>query len=320
MTKDQLKKKILEKKSYFKKGKGWLAEQFGVSVNTVQQVLSELDKERRDYIGVPEEEGIIKKVTRKQAISELLDKIKDKNPNLKAPITAPEVIKNVKSYGKGNPDNVLFIGDLHAPFILDGYLEFNLELQKKYNCGTVVFAGDIIDGHSWSFHSPNVDGLSVGDELAAAKSQLKSWYKAFPEATVLFGNHDLLIVRKAREYGLSQLFLKFFGDVVDAPKTWQFTHELYKDNVLYVHGSVGNAIKRASEIRHSVAQGHLHTQTFVEWAVSEIDAIFGLQVGCGIDRKKYAFEYAADVPKKQIISSGVILDKGHLPLVELMRL
>ena len=75
---------------------------------------------------------------------------------------------------QGNPNNVLIIGDLHAPFIREGYLEFCRTEQEKWNCGTVVFIGDIIDGHSWSFHQHDVDGSSVKDEVKRAKSQLIS--------------------------------------------------------------------------------------------------------------------------------------------------
>lgn len=223
-------------------------------------------------------------------------------------------------YLNGNKDNVLFIGDLHAPFVLEGYLEFNRNLQEKYDCGTIIFAGDIVDGNSWSYHEHDVDGMSVREEVDKAIDQLKEWYEVFPNAIVLYGNHDLLVARKARTSGLSQRFIRELGDILQAPKTWEFKHEHIKDNVKYVHGSVGNAMKRATDERMSICQGHLHSQCFVDWAVSEKDAIFGLQVGCGIDREKYAFEYAKPFPKKPVISSGVILEKGTLPIVELMKL
>jgi hypothetical protein len=316
MTKKEIKQELLAKKSYFKKGKDWLAEKFNCSPETVIEVFNELKKENKEYRDLT----ISGSKTKRQVVT-YLDKIKDKNPTLviKKEQEKPKKVLKISKF-KGNPDNVLFIGDLHAPFILDGYLEFNLELQKKYDCGTVIFAGDIIDGHSWNFHTHDVDGLSVKDELNSAINQLRDWYAAFPEATVMLGNHDLLISRKAKEYGLSQLFLKYFGDIIDAPKEWKFLHELYRDKVLYIHGSTGNAIKRAKTIRHSVAQGHLHSESFVDWSVSEIDSIFGLQVGAGLDRKGYAFEYGKTLPNKPIISSGVILDKGRLPIIELMSL
>lgn len=228
--------------------------------------------------------------------------------------------KELKPFKGGNKDNVLVIGDLHAPWILEGYLEFCREQQEKYNCGTVIFIGDIIDGCAWSFHEKNVDGMGVREELFAAKKQLQDWYKVFPEATCLYGNHDLLIIRKIKAAGLSEEFMKDFGSIIGAPETWTFTHELDLNGVRYIHGSVGDAFKRAKESRISTVQGHLHTRSFVEWSVSEKDSIFGLQVGCGIDHKSYAFDYARPFPKKPVISCGLVLDKGTMPIVKMMNL
>ena len=219
-----------------------------------------------------------------------------------------------------NKDNVIFIADLHAPWILDGYLDFCKEQQKKYDCGTVIFSGDIIDSGAWSYHEHDPDGLSVKGELMAAKEQLKLVFEMFPEAISLLGNHDLLISRKTKTAGLSQEFIRDLGDLLDAPRTWKFVHEYIKDNVRYVHGSIGDAFKRAVDSRMSTCQGHLHSKTFVQWSVSEKDAIFGLQVGAGFDRDKYAFDYAKPFPKKPIIGCGIILDKGTTPFVKLMSL
>ena len=47
---------------------------------------------------------------------------------------------------------VLVIGDLHLPFVKDGYLEFCIWVYKKYNCTEVVFIGDILDNHASSYH------------------------------------------------------------------------------------------------------------------------------------------------------------------------
>jgi hypothetical protein len=229
-------------------------------------------------------------------------------------------VKRLSPYLKGDKNNVLFIPDLHAPFMRDGVLEWCLEEQVKYNCGTVIFAGDIVDGHAWSYHEHNVDGMSVGDELEAAKKQLSLAYRLFPNSICLLGNHDLLIQRKAKTAGLSMQFLRDFGDVIGAPKTWTFKLEHTFHNVKYSHGSVGDAIKVAKASRMSTCQGHFHTKTFVEWSVSEKDAIFGLQIGWGGDRSKYAFEYGKPFPTKPIISLGLILDSGKTPIVKLMPL
>lgn len=227
---------------------------------------------------------------------------------------------NIIPSKKLDPNNVIFIPDLHAPFIRKGVLEFCKEEQLRYNCGRVIFAGDIIDGHAWNYHEHDVDGMSVGDELLAAREQLQPWYKAFPEAFSCMGNHDLLIQRKAKTIGLSKHFIRDFGDVVGAPKGWKFDLEYQQDNVLYKHGNVGDAFKVAKESRISTCQGHFHAKTFVQWSVSEKDAIFGMQVGWGADRNSYAFDYGKSFANKPIISLGVILDRGRTPIVKLMDL
>ncbi len=247
---------------------------------------------------------------------EVIDDIKRRIKNFRPLQYDPKDV----AFNQLNKDNVIFLADLHTPWMLDGYLEWCKEQQIKYNCGTVIFSGDIIDSGSWSFHEHDPDGLNVGEELKAAKEQLKKVFKMYPEAICLLGNHDLLISRKAKTAGLSQHFLKDFGELLGAPKTWKFVHEYTKDNVKYIHGSTGDAFKRAVDSRQSTCQGHLHSKTFVQWSVSEKDAIFGLQVGAAFDRDKYAFDYAKPFAKKPIIGCGFILDKGTTPFVKIMPL
>lgn len=214
----------------------------------------------------------------------------------------------------------LIISDLHAPFIVDGALEFCKALYKKYNCNSVVFIGDIVDGHAWSFHTPDVDGMSVGHELDAAIAQLKPWYEAFPHAKVTMGNHDELIARKAKANGLSKRFTKHLKEVIQAPAGWEFVEEFVEDGVLYTHGSLGNAFKRAKESRYSTVQGHLHSEASVQWSCSIKDRIFGMQLGCLVNHKSYAQAYGKDFTKKPIMAAGVVLENGKLPIVELMEL
>ena len=95
-------------------------------------------------------------------------------------------------------NRVLIIGDLHEPFCLDGYLEFCKKTYAKYNCNKVVFIGDQIDNHFSSYHETDADGLSGGQELDLAIKKIAKWYKSFPVADVLYGNHDLIISRKAQ--------------------------------------------------------------------------------------------------------------------------
>ena len=61
--------------------------------------------------------------------------------------------------------NILVVGDLHEPFCLEGYLDFCLEQYETYNCNQVIFIGDILDNHAFSYHEPDPDGMSAGYEL-----------------------------------------------------------------------------------------------------------------------------------------------------------
>jgi len=222
--------------------------------------------------------------------------------------------------------NKLVIGDLHEPFSLDEYLDFNIGLYKKYDCDSVVFIGDVIDSSAASYHESDPDGLSAGDELYWAKQRLKRWYQAFPgtienPVNILLGNHDLIFARKVKSAGLPKNILKSFGDIIEAPETWIFhTEDQVYDNVLYSHGNIGNAYTKALQNRMSVVQGHLHSQSFIQYSVSIKDVIYGLNVGCGIDHHKYAFAYGQPFPKKPVISSAVVLNHGKLPILELMSL
>lgn len=218
--------------------------------------------------------------------------------------------------------NILFVGDLHSPFILEGYLEFNKHLYVKHNCSRVIFIGDLLDQHAMSFHTTDPDGFSAGHELDYAIDQIKPWYEAFPVTDVMMGNHDFRIQRQAKGAGLPKRVLRPYKEVIEAPEGWTFHNNDLDigNNILVTHGSIGDAITRAKDSRQSVIQGHLHTKAYVEWAVSNKDKIFGMQVGCGIDRSSYAMAYAADNAKKPVIASGLLIDGGKLPLVELMNL
>lgn len=222
-----------------------------------------------------------------------------------------------------DPNNVLIIGDTHAPFTREGYLEHNIKIQKDYKCGTVVHIGDVIDNSYSSFHETNPDGHSAGDELDYAIESLQPWFKAFPNVKVCLGNHDLIINRKAFSAGLSKRWIKGLGDVLGAPN-WNFDIEHVIHDVLYTHGTgtsgQNSAYNRAINRRMSVVQGHLHSEASIRFNVSQKDIIFGMQVGCGVDEKKYAFDYAKANPRKFIISSGAVLNKGKNPLLIPMEL
>jgi len=228
--------------------------------------------------------------------------------------------KQVKSLDKGN---ILVIGDTHFPFEKEGYLDFCIDMQKKYKAGTVVHIGDVADNCYSSFHDNNPDGLAAGEELSYAIKSAKEWHKAFKDVKVTLGNHCQIIQRKAFASGVSSKWIKGLAEVLELP-TWQFDIEHEIDGVLYTHGTGTSgdkaAYNKALNKRKSIVQGHLHSQASIMWNTSSIDKVFAMQVGCGVDDKKYAFDYAKNFPKKFIISCGLVLENGTLPVLELMKL
>lgn len=208
-------------------------------------------------------------------------------------------------------ENVLLIGDIHEPFCLDGYLEFNQYLYKKYNINRVIFAGDIIDNHYSSFHATDPDGMGGDAELRAAVEKLSHWYKAFPNAEVLYGNHDRIVSRKASANNVPSAWIKDIHEVLQVPN-WIFTPRIESNGVEYVHGDGGGQARaRAKNEMCSVAQGHFHTVAYTEWYHGIGKPIFAMQAGCGVDRDAYALAYARGW-KKQVIASGLILEDATI--------
>lgn len=199
---------------------------------------------------------------------------------------------------------ILVIGDIHAPFELDGYFEFCKKTYANYNCNQVIFIGDIIDNHYSSFHSTDPDGLGGATELEYAIEDIQKWSKEFPVADVLIGNHDRIIMRKAFDSAIPKQWIKSYNDVLGT--NWNWTERIVYDNIQYVHGEGGTARTKAKNDMQSTVQGHIHTQAYVEWMVGRNFRVFSMQVGCGVDGDSYAAAYAKNF-KKQAIGCGVII-------------
>tara|TARA_R100001440_G_scaffold11563_1_gene20522 strand:+ start:3926 stop:4642 length:717 start_codon:yes stop_codon:yes gene_type:complete len=230
----------------------------------------------------------------------------------------PHEIEVLKKMRETDTRNVLVIGDLHEPFCLDGYLEFCIEQYKTYNCNKVIFIGDILDNHAFSYHEPDPDGMSAGMELQESIKKISKWYDAFPYADVCIGNHDRLAARKSFTGGIPKAWLKTYNEVLGTPN-WHWVESIVYDNVLYEHGEGGQAKTKAKNNLMSSVCGHTHTEAYSLWYVGKRYRIFATQVGCGVDSKTYAAAYAKNF-KKQAIGCAVVLNNGTLPINLLMPL
>jgi len=211
---------------------------------------------------------------------------------------------------------VLIIGDLHLPFTKSGYLEFCVDIQRKYNATQTIFIGDILDNHASNFWESDPDGYSAGDELSIAQKRLKLWAAVFPEARVCVGNHDAIPGRKIMTGGVSKQWLKSPNEVLEVD--WKFSERFRIDGVQYTHGLGQKARMRAKNEMYSIVQGHYHSESYIEWYTGPDRKIFAMQLGSGIDRRSYSMAYGRNF-KKPHINCGVVID-GELPIIEYMKM
>ena len=310
MTLEEIKDFLRKKNGYIKFGAFKLSTILDVDEDLCYQALGEIRREFKNK----NNKGILYQMKNNKVHKTSSDVFKNAFTEFTDDILNGKIIKSNKSKsGK----NVLVIGDLHEPFCLDGYLEHCIETYNKYKCNEVVFIGDIIDNHASSYHETDPDGHSAGQELKMAIQRIKQWYSAFPKATVIIGNHDRLIMRKAYSSGLSKLWIKDYAEVLGTPG-WNFTESIEIDDVLYIHGEGGTARARVRRDLQSVVQGHLHSQAYIDWCVGAKFKLFGMQVGCGVDHRSYAMAYGKEGPKPAI-ACGVIL-QGEVPINIMMNL
>lgn len=312
MAKKDLVKILLEKPGYLKSGPGFLMRKFNVTEQEAKEAL--LTAKRKETI------NNIKELNKDFNLS-LIDPLYTEFLEWKKtqiPVKSKKKEKLPEPFLKGDPDNVLVIGDLHEPFCLKEYLHFCREMQEKDNCGTVVFIGDIIDNHYSSFHESESETYGPNKEFELAKEKIQRWYKVFPEAYVTVGNHDRLVHRKAKSAGIADQWIIDYSTALDTPG-WKFVHEVVLNNVCYNHGEGGTASTRMKTELLSQVQGHLHSQFYIQYAVGASYRLFGVQTGCGIDRNSFAFAYGKNGPKP-IIGCGTVLNKGTLPCLYPMNL
>ncbi len=299
---------LLKKPGYLKCGPNKIADTFGVSFRVAKNALIEARKTNKNVTYIPTLESEEKVISAEY--QEFLEWKKFKSS--REILTSNKRILP-KPFLTDNKDNVLVIGDIHEPFCLKDYLQFCRNKQEEFNCGTVVFIGDLIDAHYSSYHEAELDTYGANQEFDLAKEKIQEWYKVFPKAYVCLGNHDRIVSRKAKTAQISDRWIKSFSEALDTPN-WEYVMEIVINNVCYNHGEGGEAARRMTTQLISQVQGHLHAKFYIQYGVGARHKVFGAQVGCGIDRNSFAFAYGKNGPKP-VIGCLVVLKKGTLPIL-----
>ena len=221
-----------------------------------------------------------------------------------------------------NRGHVLIIGDSHLPFEMKGYLNFCAQVRDDYGCLIAIHIGDLVDNHSISYHEKDPDGYSPAEEMKKVDLKLKDWYKEFPRVSLCSGNHDKLVGRKNKSAGLPSRCMRGFKELWNLPNKWDYQDEYVINDVLYTHsaGVSKYSFSAAAEKNlMSTVVGHNHSSAGIRIIQTPTRQIFGLNVGSGIDIKKYAFDYAKKFPAKPVVSCGVVID-GRFPILIPMKL
>jgi hypothetical protein len=202
------------------------------------------------------------------------------------------------------------IGDPHIPADRIGYRQFCRDTFEKYDVDEVVCIGDLVDWHAISFHDPEPQCPGPQDEFEQTYKVVQKWVKTFPAVKWCLGNHDIRPARLAKKVNIPETFLKSYHSLWGLPPEWEVEYSFILDNVLYRHGTGCSGIHPAwnliSKAMRSVVIGHCHAQAGVKYKTNRDHRFFGVDVGCGIDDRKYQFAYGKELPTRPVLACAVI--------------
>jgi len=209
--------------------------------------------------------------------------------------------------------SVLVISDMHIPYHHQDAFEFLQALKDKYQPDLVVNIGDELDHHAISMHEHNPDLMSAGDELKNARVYVKQLEKIFPKMTLVHSNHSSLVYRRALKFGLPKDYLKTYNEFLGVGKGWKWVDDLTitlsdGQRCFFTHGMSADVLKVAQQYGMSTVQGHYHTKFSIGYYSNPDRLCFGMQVGCLINQKSMAFDYAKNFKSRFIVGCGMIID------------
>ena len=209
--------------------------------------------------------------------------------------------------------SVLVISDLHIPYHHQDAFEFLKALKKKYKPDLIVNIGDELDHHAISMHEHNPDLMSAGDELKQSKEYVRDLEKIFPRMTLVHSNHSSLVYRRALKYGLPKDYLKSYNEFLGVGDGWKWVDDLTVtlsdgSRCFFTHGISADVLKVSAQYGMNSVQGHFHTKFSIGYFSNPDALIWGMQVGCLINQKSMAFDYAKNFKSRFIVGCGMIID------------
>jgi len=204
---------------------------------------------------------------------------------------------------------ILILGDSHLPFTDFDVIEQAREFAKKNKPDIIISTGDMTDQKFWSRFpkGPEDDGGMAEWEKVVKTS--KEFGKMFPKLTILNSNHDRRYAKKAAESGLPKIMIKTLSELIPNPGwKWHLGPDpLIVDKIAFMHGDElhGGVKAKAATLGMSVVQGHSH-KAELHYLNRFDKQIFALDVGCTVDPRSSAFDYAASSLTKVWVGFGYV--------------
>lgn len=218
---------------------------------------------------------------------------------------------------------VLVIPDLQAPFHHPDALDFLIHVKNMVGANKVVCIGDSLDMHWASRFTVDPDGYSPTEEHSRGMEFMREFYKAFPEGFEVDSNHNDRLHKKLFDAGIPRQWWPTHRELLKAPAGWEFGECVEIDGVLYEHGhklpgGMYGAKRGAKELTQSVVMGHHHAHAMIAYVAVRNKMFFGMNVGCLIDEKSYAFNYARARVNRPTLCCGVVAN--GIPMLFPMKL
>ena len=207
---------------------------------------------------------------------------------------------------------ILVISDMHLPYQHKDAITFLKEIKKEFKPDYVVNIGDLLDFHAINMHTHDPDLYSAGHELDKSKEYIKQLEDIFPEVTEVDSNHSSLVYRRALKYGMSKAFLKPYGEFLGTRK-WKWVDDLTLtmsngQRCFFTHGRSADILKVSQTMGMSAVQGHYHTKFLISYWANPDNLFFAMNVGCLINQKSMAFNYAKNFKTRFILGCAIILN------------
>lgn len=185
-----------------------------------------------------------------------------------------------------------------------------------------MFIGDIVDWHGISFHARHPSSPGVKDEYGLAYERVQKWVTAFPVAKVCIGNHDERPSRLAASVNIPNSLhgLDDYSKMWGCPG-WDWAYDHVIDKVYYFHGTNRSGMYPAAnaekDMHMSTVMGHCHSRANIIYKATPYERFFGMDTGCLIDDRAFAFAYGKYAKLRSFLSAAVVID-GH-PYLECLR-